>query len=467
MTMRDLTSIKRDSQLKHQWRLAMIALSVLSFLPACTTQMAFVPDTKPKVINASEFKPDVTAAPQKEADGNTDAPAKNQTALNKVAVNETNRTSAGLVRLGHSAHRDSSLRPAVLTQDPADGASATRIIPLSHRAVSGESSTNPHHFTPAETRIDPAFGRMSPADMYPDEYLADGGDRRLPVHYFGGSRQGFDTEDTIAEYSDHNGKSHVRASNRVAVYAPRFGSVRVVEGANSGIRVNHAVKTTEFSAVGSLERQDGIQESIKEEGFAALGSRRRADGTDAFQKAIHSRTRTRAQGNDKVDQSLQAESINGRQILAREQGAGFHQELANSAVWSRDLFPKLSGTTSQATEARTRVTAQSAIGIDDERARKSEIHIVKLADRETAEAGDRIRFTIRFINTGDYDLHDVRVVDNLTPRLEFIKDSVQTDREGNVITEPNGEGSEILTFVFHDALPAHESGTIEFDVRVK
>jgi len=44
---------------------------------------------------------------------------------------------------------------------------------------------------------------------------------------------------------------------------------------------------------------------------------------------------------------------------------------------------------------------------------------------------------------------------------------VQTDREGDVLTQPNGEGSEILTFIFDDVLPAHKSGTIEFDVTVK
>ncbi len=58
---------------------------------------------------------------------------------------------------------------------------------------------------------------------------------------------------------DHHGQPHVRASNRVAVYAPRFGSVQVVEGANSGIRVSHAIKTTEFSTAGSMERQERVK----------------------------------------------------------------------------------------------------------------------------------------------------------------------------------------------------------------
>ncbi len=63
---------------------------------------------------------------------------------------------------------------------------------------------------------------------YPDEYLCDGGDREIPVHYYEDTRQGLDTEDTIAEFTDHKGKQRTSKSNKVCVYAPRFASVRSV-----------------------------------------------------------------------------------------------------------------------------------------------------------------------------------------------------------------------------------------------
>ena len=445
-----------DANKIFRFPLTAIAVSALSFLSACSTPSAF--------ISASgQFQADATAQNSTAADeaslsGDwfTFAPK-----LESAASVENEAPTAGFVRLDSEA---SSIRKAVLTRNSAGEPPAAKIVPLSHQVARNDCPTC---FTPAEVRIDPALGRISPADLYPDEYLADGGDRRLPVHYFAGDRQGFDTEDTVAEYTDHNGKSHVRASNRVAIYSPRFGSVRVIEGADSGTQVHHAVKTTEFAAVGSLERDEGIQQSVKEDGFAAFGSRRRADGTEAKKNSIHSSGTSRLQQNDKIDHGMQAQATDGMAILERQQGAEFHQKLANAAIWSRDLFPKLSGATSQATETKARVTAHATIGIEEKRAEKSEIHIVKLADRETAEAGDIIHFTIRFINTGDYDLHDVRVVDNLTPRLHFISGSAKTNRNGDVLTQPNGEGSEILTFVLDGVLPAHESGAIEFDVRVK
>ena len=453
----DATSTRPNTPLNFRWPLRVMTVSALSLLPACASQMAFMADQAPTTINNVDT---LSRSPELAARNNLQPNT-------SVSISESADRPAGHVRLGTGVRQDSAVRTAVLTEDSASPASSPKIIPLSHRAEVGGRGTDSHHFTPAETRLNPAFGSMSPADLYPDEYVADGGDRQLPVHYYDGSRQGFDTEDTIAEYSDHHGQSHVRASNRVAVYAPRFGSVQVVEGANSGIRVSHAAKTTEFSGAGSLERLEATKQSSKEQGFVAVGSRQRADGAEANQNPIHSTATVRPQRNDKVDQGLQAESINGRQILERQQGAGFHRELANAAIWSRDLFPELSAATAQAAQTHRRLTAQATIGIDDQRAEKSEIHIVKLADRETAAAGEIIHFTIRYINTGDYDLHDVRIVDNLTPRLHFVPDSVQTDRAGDIITEPNGEGSEILTFVLDDALPAHESGTIEFEVRVK
>ena len=44
------------------------------------------------------------------------------------------------------------------------------------------------------------------------------------------TRSGLDSEDTVGSFRDASGKAHTVASNRVAVYAPRFGSVRTTTG---------------------------------------------------------------------------------------------------------------------------------------------------------------------------------------------------------------------------------------------
>ena len=77
--------------------------------------------------------------------------------------------------------------------------------------------------------------------------------------------------------------------------------------------------------------------------------------------------------------------------------------------------------------------------------------------------------TIHFQNVGDFPVYDVRISDNLTPRLEYVPGSASIDElhPGEVVAEPNGEGSQILTFILDEHLEGHSSGTITFEARVK
>ncbi|MCA8988437.1 MAG: hypothetical protein KDA78_12380, partial [Planctomycetaceae bacterium] len=76
---------------------------------------------------------------------------------------------------------------------------------------------------------------------YPDEYLCDGGDRKDPVHYSPGAREGLDTQDTVAEYQDDTGEHHMKPTNEVCVYAPRFGAVKTVAGSSENLGVDRAL----------------------------------------------------------------------------------------------------------------------------------------------------------------------------------------------------------------------------------
>ena len=64
-----------------------------------------------------------------------------------------------------------------------------------------------------------------------DEYLRDGGDRRMPT---GVGREwqvyGLEMEDTVAHYDTVDGRRIVEPSNEVYIYSPRFGAVRQVVG---------------------------------------------------------------------------------------------------------------------------------------------------------------------------------------------------------------------------------------------
>ena len=66
-------------------------------------------------------------------------------------------------------------------------------------------------------------------------------------------------------------------------------------------------------------------------------------------------------------------------------------------------------------------------------------------------------------------LSDIRIVDNLTPRLAYVEGSASIDEKhpGSVTIDPNGEGSSVLTFTLDDALEAHGTGTITFEATVR
>jgi len=125
--------------------------------------------------------------------------------------------------------------------------------------------------------------------------------------------------------------------------------------------------------------------------------------------------------------------------------------------------------TSSASEIFASFKLQETVGVEDQRKTDGRIRIVKLADRSIAQAGDTIQFTIHFQNTGDFPVYDVQITDNLTPRLEYIPGSATIDdgHPGEVVAQPNGEGSHTLTFVLDERLEGHSAGTIKFETRVK
>ncbi len=92
----------------------------------------------------------------------------------------------------------------------------------------------------------------------------------------------------------------------------------------------------------------------------------------------------------------------------------------NAIAWTRDEFPVISASTVNASEVTAKFKVQQTVGVKDERETAGNIQIVKLADRDVAQSGEVVTFTIRFQNTGDFDVYDVRIVDNLTPRLEYV-----------------------------------------------
>jgi uncharacterized repeat protein (TIGR01451 family) len=344
-----------------------------------------------------------------------------------------------------------------------------------------ESSSRPGEpiFTQADPRLekgDKCFPRnqmetIAPAplaDLYPDEYVFDGGDRDLSAAMHT-NRSGLDTEDTVAAFADHTGELRTTASNRVAVYAPRFGSVRTVTGLVADVKIDKAIGAKDNIAVGNLKTGNAAQENVHDTSLSGLETRDRVDGMKAAVPPVQNRRTEIAGQNRKVDEGHEGRDVKSPGIFHRKDGIEVAEQMRNAITWTRDQFPVITATTTNASEISAKFKVQQTIGVKDERETKGNVRIVKLADRDEARPGDTITFTINFQNTGDFDVYDVSIVDNLTPRLAYVSGSAEIDEKhpGEVSVEPNGEGSEILTFKLDKPLKGHASGTITFEAVVR
>jgi uncharacterized repeat protein (TIGR01451 family) len=337
----------------------------------------------------------------------------------------------------------------------------------------------PSSFHPAEPRLEMSpqgtpLQRMetiapsATADLYPDEYLYDGGDREDSAAMHARLRSGIESEDTVAGYVDGTGTAKTVASNRVAIYAPRFGSVRSVTGLVADTKIDKASGARDAITIGNLKTGRMAQENIAETALTEVENHNRVDGIISRKPAMQSQNRHRPVQSTKVDEGHEGRVASGVQTFNRRQAFVLAQQRQNAEIWTREQFPVITASTDSASEVAAVFKVQQKVGLEDQN-RGGVLHLVKLADRESAMIGDVIRFTIRFENTGDLNLHDVRIVDNLTPRLEYVEGSATIDEQhpGAVMVEPNGEGSSVLTFTLDGPLQGHKTGVITFEARVR
>lgn len=428
-----------------------------------------------------------SAAPSSAADGvvrlggSTPSTVKSNVAAASADVADSLSATGGRNNSQHMSFEESLEREASLKKQ--SGIQLTSFqqdafVPQMQFAPEPSQNGGPE-FCPAEPRLEsnpngqPLY-RMetiaaSPdADLYADEYIFDGGDRDLSAAMHT-NRSGLDTEDTVAAFADHTGELRTTASNKVAVYAPRFGSIRTVTGLVADTKVDKAIGAKDSLAVGNLKTGKAAQENVHDTVLYGFEKRDRLDGMKASTPPMQARRTENAGQSRKVDEGHEGRAYSSPGAFNRNDAFVLAQQMQNASAWTRDQFPVITAVTTNASEITANFKVQQTIGVKDERETRGNVHIVKLADREMAQSGDTITFMIRFENTGDFDVYEVAIVDNLTPRLDYVGGSAQIDEKhpGEVTVEPNGEGSSILTFRLDNPLKGHESGTITFEATVR
>lgn len=319
---------------------------------------------------------------------------------------------------------------------------------------------------PGFTLMDVAIREMP--KHFPDEYLCDGGDRDFPVHYDSTSRLGLDTEDTVAEYIEHTGQNRVKAANRVCVYAPRFAAVRTISLPHEEQMVTDVAGLKNATGGTGLHSKLGITEQTKRDSVGNVRMRSRAGGLESESASDAVETLAAPAIHEKLLNTFQDLAFVRTGTFEQTDAARLQLGLQSALTWSREQNPIIVAKIDVPTEGLQTVTSSCLTVIDDRPSdQPGKLRVVKLADKKSAEPGDVITFTIRYDNEGPREVHHVRLVDNLTPRLEYIADSATTDRPGKLLTEDNGEGSLVLVWELDETLPAKTGGVVTFQCRVR
>jgi uncharacterized repeat protein (TIGR01451 family) len=303
---------------------------------------------------------------------------------------------------------------------------------------------------------------------YPDEYLCDGGDRDWPVHYTEELRMGLDTEDTVAEFIDHRGKERVAKSNRVCVYAPRFAAVRTVSLPHEEGTYQGPVGVENADLGGQVSTRLAPHLGNRNVAVNAMQMRSRASGFAGDVVISDLKQRRLPQIADKVLNTFEDINAIAFDTLDQNDVARLNLGIRSALVWSREQYPVVQGKIERAETGLSEIHASVLTVIDDEKShRPGQLRVIKVADKDAAEPGDVITFTIRYDNLGPREVEQVRIVDNLTPRLMYLDDSATSDRAGRLVVEDNGEGSLVLTWEIFEPLDPKTGGVVSFQAVVR
>lgn len=319
-------------------------------------------------------------------------------------------------------------------------------------------------YQPSGQWIPPGIAGPWPAG----EYVRDGGDRR------GGARLGehndllnLDTEDTVATYRDERGETHVVASNRVHLYAPRFAAVRSVSSTATQQSID-AFGRTQQRTLGAVARARHASAAHTERLAAELiDTRKRASGFESEQYAGEVSDERHAQSAEVALLPYEARHhVEGLTVRQKER-AGVTEGTQAAVVWARDSMAQAVVRLEGGIEVISEAAAQETITIDERPRAPGTIQLVKEASTSAANSGETIEFVLRYENVGGKPIESVTILDNLSRRLEYVADSVQSDRPAQFTAQDNGDGSSILRWVLDGTLEAGQGGILRFKVKVR
>jgi len=373
--------------------------------------------------------------------------------LNRADVLDTSKSDSAQSESSNSI-QDTFVTPAaaLVPSDHFNKASTRRSVFLKRQdtvvvegsitplPLSPESVTNQHDHGPLNREVFKASNfRFNPKST-PQEYVFDGDDRGSKIQVDSGFNvYGLDAEDTFGHYDTLDGERIVAPSNRVAIYAPRFGAVRKVDGA-----VNAQLNQP---TVGVNERKQTVQATDTSLATTAkqfeMPSRsqsgQRASGLLDQTRGVGVRRTLAPQGTRNYQSALLSESTLDIVTISNAIGAQLQKGIQAAAVWETDLGLRVVAKGVQPIIVRDLQTAQELLHIESEN--DPTLQVVKTANVLAARPGDQVEFMIRFDNISNRKIGNVTLMDNLTRRLEYIEGTSECTLKSEFKSEVNGAQS--------------------------
>ena len=299
-----------------------------------------------------------------------------------------------------------------------------------------------------------------------DEYLCDGGDYGLPVGVRADWQiDGLEQEDTVAHYDTVDGRTIVTPSNRVCIYAPRFGAVRRVIDLHAyaryempgGIDANLALSRIDEDerAVTSLNQLEPVINRAERPPSLMLEQQKAGE----LAQEIEVRAFDGALG---AYADLQIIRVGE---LLNDEKALLSQAIDAAISWSGDQSAQV---TLDKRRAQAEVsTQQPGLVYHDNQPNNPKLRLLKLASTDTALPGEEVEFTLRFDNIGDRVIGNVTIVDNLTTRLEYVPDTAEASVEAEFSANPNAHGSAIMRWEITEPVEPGAGGILKFKCRVR
>ena len=297
------------------------------------------------------------------------------------------------------------------------------------------------------------------------EYIFDGGDHDPKVRLRQDlSQAGLDAEDTVIQFETVDGKTNVESGCRVAIYAPRFGSVRKRQSTRERDLALRAQATLRPDGPGILRDQlppVNVSKPIK------------SSNSDNVRIVEAFRDRSRPMPAELVVPMVTLSdafkpyedlSLIRNGDLKTTDLAKLSKSAAAARIWTNvdELNVLIDGK-----EAIDVTGAKKAADITIYEHKGARIRLCKVASDQMANPGDIISFTIRFDNVGEQPLKSLVVTDSLAPRLEYVENSQQASVAANFSTTPNSVGSSVLRWELENGLKPGDGGLVRFSCKVR